>query len=99
NRHISLAEAYLDGVTSVTGRATLTLPVVNGWEDTVTLGVDYTLPLLAGEEETLTFRLYAPHFLYEMPPAGETVGEVEILLAGHVAGRVPAVALGREKVQ
>ena len=99
NRHISLAEAYLDGVTSVTGRATLTLPVVNGWEDTVTLGVDYTLPLLAGEEETLTFRLYAPHFLYEMPPAGETVGEVEILLAGHVVGRVPAVALGREKVQ
>lgn len=96
NRHISLAETYLDGVATVTGRATLTLPVVNGWSPEAVLRVDYALPLLAGEEEELEFRLFAPHFLYEMPVPGERVGRVEILLNGHRVGEGEAVALGRE---
>ncbi|MBR5869351.1 MAG: D-alanyl-D-alanine carboxypeptidase [Clostridia bacterium] len=97
--HMTLAKNFLDGVELVTGSALLSLPVVNGWESEAILRVDYNLPLLDGEEEKLEFRLYAPHFLYEMPTPGESMGQVEIFLGGNRVGKGVAVALGREMVK
>lgn len=98
-RHLSLAGSFFSDLKMVKGKAVLSLPVVNGWEGEATLSVAYALPLKEGEAEDLSFRLYAPHFLYEMPPMGKVVGRVEILLGSRVIGEADAVALGRQKVQ
>lgn len=70
----------------------ITLPVIDGEQNTVTLSAPETVLTLPKEREALGFTVEAPRFVYAPTAQGDAVGAVRITLSGTLLRTVPLTA-------